>query len=125
MGFTNQQQKAINSNQANVAVTAGAGSGKTSVLTQRIVTNIINNNVNLDQLLVLTFTKDASNEMKERIKQKLSENDKTKHLVINVDSADICTFDSYQLNLVKKYFDKLKVSCDVTIIPDELIKVKS
>ena len=125
MGFTNQQQKAINSNQGNVAVTAGAGSGKTSVLTQRIVTNIINNNVNLDQLLVLTFTKDASNEMKERIKQKLSENDKTKHLVINVDSADICTFDSYQLNLVKKYFDKLKVSCDVTIIPDELIKVKS
>ena len=107
MGFTNQQQKAINSNQGNVAVTAGAGSGKTSVLTQRIVTNIINNNVNLDQLLVLTFTKDASNEMKERIKQKLSENDKTKHLVINVDSADICTFDSYQLNLVKKYFDKL------------------
>ena len=101
-----KQYEAVTNSSQYLRIIAGAGSGKTSVLTQRIVTNIINNNVNLDQLLVLTFTKDASNEMKERIKQKLSENDKTKHLVINVDSADICTFDSYQLNLVKKYFFK-------------------
>ena len=100
-GLTKEQIDAIKSS-GNVLVSAGAGSGKTSVLTKRVLYNLLNG-VQLDELLILTFTNNAANEMKERIKNTLSLYEKTKHLVPFVDSANITTFDAYFLYLVKKY----------------------
>jgi ATP-dependent helicase/nuclease subunit A len=51
----------------NVAVTAGAGTGKTAVLTSRIIKILARESLLLDRLLVLTFTDKAAVEMKERI----------------------------------------------------------
>lgn len=122
MGRTKDQLKAISS-KGNVIVSAGAGSGKTSVLTERVFTNIING-IKLDELLILTFTNNAANEMKERIKDALAKNENTMSLVPFVDSANICTFDSYFLYLVKKYSSKLNISPDIKIVPDDVIKIK-
>ena len=62
MRFTSDQEKVIKSN-GNVIVSAGAGSGKTTVLTERVRQNILGltgSKVNLDELLILTFTNDAA-----------------------------------------------------------------
>ena len=78
-GLTKEQIDAIKSS-GNVLVSAGAGSGKTSVLTKRVLYNLLNG-VQLDELLILTFTNNAANEMKERIKNTLSLYEKTKRYV--------------------------------------------
>ena len=65
------QLKALNEVQGAVLVTAGAGSGKTRLLTHRIVHLIKNINVSPENILAITFTNKASNEMKERISRML------------------------------------------------------
>ena len=66
MAFTKEQQQAINEDGKNIIVSAGAGSGKTQVLTQRILRHI-KDGVDIRDLLILTFTKDAAREMKDRV----------------------------------------------------------
>ena len=69
MKWTSEQLDAINKSGSNIIVSAGAGSGKTAVLTERVITKLKTSSVN--QLLILTFTNNAAKEMKERIKKKL------------------------------------------------------
>ncbi|MDY2727958.1 MAG: UvrD-helicase domain-containing protein [Candidatus Onthovivens sp.] len=122
MKRTEAQQSAIDS-KGNVIVFAGAGSGKTSVLTERVFVNI-KNGIKLDELLILTFTDNAACEMKERIKDVLAKDVKTESLVPLVDSANICTYDSYFLFLVKKYAAKLGLSTNISNMPADIEKVK-
>ena len=83
--FSKEQLEAINSS-GNVIVSAGAGSGKTTVLTERVRRNIagegVKEKVSLDELLILTFTKDAAASMKEKIKDALNESEETGSPVI-------------------------------------------
>lgn len=121
-GLTKEQVDAIISS-GNVLVSAGAGSGKTSVLTKRVLYNLLDG-VNLDELLILTFTNNAANEMKERIKNTLSQYEKTKSLVPFVDSANITTFDAYFLYLVKKYSYIFGIDQNIINLPEDILKVK-
>ncbi len=122
MGFNKEQLKAINS-VGNVIVSAGAGSGKTSVLTTRISNHLLSD-TKLDEILILTFTDNAASEMKMRIKKALSENENTKNLVPLVDSANISTFDAYFSFLVKKYSSRLNISRDIENMPEDLVTIK-
>ena len=65
--WTNEQQEAIYQKGENILVAAGAGSGKTAVLVERIIQKILNDNLSIDRLLVVTFTNAAASEMRERI----------------------------------------------------------
>ena len=65
--WTNEQLNAIKEDRNNVLVAAAAGSGKTAVLVERIINKIINKNVDIDKILVVTFTNAAASEMRERI----------------------------------------------------------
>ena len=121
--FTPDQRKAIVSEGSNILVSAGAGSGKTQVLSARVVYFVSQKHYTLDQFLILTFTKLAAAEMKDRIRKKLIEEGEIE-AANQVDSANICTFDSYALNLVKKYHFDLKVSPNVSIIDKTIIDVK-
>ena len=69
MGWTAQQLRAINDKEGNILVSAAAGSGKTAVLVERIIKLITDSDdpVDIDRMLVVTFTKAAASEMKERI----------------------------------------------------------
>lgn len=123
MEFTKEQQAAITRSGKNILVSAGAGSGKTEVLKQR-VTHFISqeNGPKLNQFLILTFTNLAAGEMKDRIRKALA---KIKSPEANeVDAADICTFDAYALSLVKKYHFLLKVSPNVSNIDSTIIDVR-
>ena len=65
--WTKEQQSAIYEKGSNILVAAAAGSGKTAVLVERIINKIVNENVDIDKLLVVTFTNAAASEMRERI----------------------------------------------------------
>ena len=98
--WTKEQQEAINEEGKNIIVSAGAGSGKTAVLSERVIRKLEKTDIN--KLLILTFTKEAANEMKERIRKKIKKNESLKKQLDLIDSAYITTFDSYALSLVKK-----------------------
>jgi len=120
--FTKVQQTAVTSKGSNIIVSAGAGSGKTQVLTGRVVHFIKNEHYKLNEFLILTFTNLAAGEMKERIRKELTiEGLKDSEMV---DYADICTFDSYALSIVKKYHFLLNVSSNVGIIDSNIINVR-
>ena len=71
MKWTEKQQQVIDSRNRNLLVSAAAGSGKTAVLVERIISMISEGThpLNIDQLLVMTFTNAAASEMRERIGQ--------------------------------------------------------
>ena len=65
--WTEEQKQTINLTGANILVSAAAGSGKTSVLVERIINKIVNEKVDIDKILVVTFTNAAASEMRQRI----------------------------------------------------------
>ena len=119
MAWTNEQKEAIYTEGTNIIVSAGAGSGKTAVLTERVLEKV-KKGISVDNLLILTFTKMAAKEMKERIGDKLKKEGLTSELA-KLDTADITTFDAYALSLVKKYHYCLNVSRDINIIDNSVI----
>ena len=70
MNFTEEQQQAITKSNTSIIVSAGAGSGKTAVLSERVIDKI-KKGIHVDELLILTFTNKAALEMKERIENKI------------------------------------------------------
>ena len=65
--WTKEQLQAINEKNSNILVAAAAGSGKTAVLVERIINKIIKEKIDIDRLLVVTFTNAAASEMRERV----------------------------------------------------------
>ena len=120
--WTKEQQEAIDEVGKNIIVSAGAGSGKTAVLSERVIKKL--EKVDINKLLILTFTKEAANEMKERIRKKIKKNKNLKKQLDMIDSAYITTFDSYSLSLVKKYYYLLNISPNVGIIDSSIINIK-
>ncbi|MBO4679255.1 MAG: helicase-exonuclease AddAB subunit AddA [Lachnospiraceae bacterium] len=114
--FSNDQQQIIDSRHQNILVSAAAGSGKTSVLTERIVGLVSDpvNPVDIDRILVVTFTNAAAKEMKERIGKRLNEmlaahpdNEHLQKQATLIHSAQITTIDSFCLYLLKNHFTKV------------------
>lgn len=120
MAWTDKQTKAIYERNKNIIVSAGAGSGKTAVLSARIL-ELCKEGTSIDQILVLTFTKAAAAEMKERIAKNLRkaglEEEANKAL-----NAYITTFDSFSLAMVRKYYYLLGVDPKLTIADQAVLR---
>lgn len=117
--FTEEQQLAIDMEGTNILVSAGAGSGKTAVLTERVLRKL-KEGTHINELLILTFTNKAALEMKERVRKKLKENELMDELDL-LDSSYITTFDAYSLALVKKYADTIHLSSNITIAESSIL----
>ena len=122
MAWTKEQEMAIYTSGSNIIVSAGAGSGKTAVLTERVKEKV-KSGIHINELLILTFTKAAAGEMKERIRDSLKKNNYTEELKL-IDSAYITTFDSYALSIVKKYHFLLNISKNINIVEATLINIE-
>lgn len=116
--WTEEQQKVIDTRNRNLLVSAAAGSGKTAVLVERIIRMITDeeNPVDIDRLLVMTFTKAAAAEMRERIgaalEQRLEGNPGDQNLerqMTLIHHARITTIDSFCLRLLREHFNELDV----------------
>ena len=123
MAWTSDQEKAIYTTGTNIIVSAGAGSGKTAVLTERVIQKVLDG-TNINRLLILTFTKLAANEMKERIRSTLKKNSMTEQLSL-IDSAYITTFDSFTFSLLKKYHMYFEIPQNINIMDSSIEKVKT
>ena len=121
--FTPEQLRAIKVDGTNALISAGAGSGKTAVLTERVYQLIALKGISLRNILVVTFTNLAAHEMKERIKGRLLKDEQTRHLARDVDSAFIMTFDAFALYLVKTYHYEIGVNPEIDIIDGSLLQV--
>ena len=120
MDWTKEQKQAIFEKGSNILVAAAAGSGKTAVLVERIINKIINENIDIDRLLVVTFTNAAASEMRERILSAIykkieeneneSENKKLQKQITLLNKASICTIDSFCLDVIKNNFFELDIS---------------
>lgn len=124
MTFTEEQQKVIDLRERNLLVSAAAGSGKTAVLVERIISKITQgeNPVDIDRLLIVTFTNAAAAEMRERIgvaiEKKLSENPEDKHLQRQqtlLYNAQITTIHSFCLFVIRNYFHRIDLEPDFRI----------
>ena len=123
MKFSQEQLQAINESGHDILVNAGAGSGKTAVLTNRLI-RLINNGVKIDELIVLTFTNPAANEMKERLRKELKQTNtpNAKEALQKIDVANIQTFDGFINEFIKKYHYLLNMKQDFTIIDSVISK---
>lgn len=120
--WTSDQLDAINLTGKNIIVSAGAGSGKTAVLTERVITKI-KSGISIRNLLILTFTNLAAGEMKDRIRSAIKKADLVEELNY-IDNAYITTFDSFSLSIVKKYHYLLNITSSPKIVDSALISIK-
>lgn len=123
--WTKDQSLAITTRGGKIIVSAAAGSGKTAVLSERVI-KLILEGVSVDELLVVTFTKAAAEEMKTRIKEKIEKayaddltNDYLKKQLSLVDLANITTMDAFYGDLVKENFEKLGIDKNFNILSNE------
>ncbi len=112
MAWTPEQQQAIDLEGQNIIVSAGAGSGKTAVLTERVIRKL-KSGIHINELLVLTFTNAAAAEMKERIRVAINNTKGLEEEAKLLDSAFITTFDSYSLAIVKRNHTYLNISKEI------------
>ena len=115
--WTEEQKQAIYEKGSNILVAAAAGSGKTAVLVERIINKIIKEDIDIDKLLVVTFTNASASEMRERILNAIykkideePENEKLQRQITLLNKASICTIDSFCLDVVKNNFFEINIS---------------
>ncbi|HBF7899188.1 helicase-exonuclease AddAB subunit AddA [Clostridioides difficile] len=116
--WTKEQLEVIESRECNLLVAAAAGSGKTAVLVERIIQMITSreNPIDIDKLLVVTFTNAAASEMRERIGdaigKALDENPENKHLqnqLVLLNKSSITTIHSFCLDVIKSNFHRISL----------------
>lgn len=120
--WTKEQKRAIEEKGNNILVAAAAGSGKTTVLVERIIQKIIKNRTNIDRLLIVTFTNAAASEMRERILnalyKEIDKNPLDTHLqrqIVLLNKANICTIDSFCLDIIKNNFFEIGIPSNFRI----------
>lgn len=109
-GLDEFQQKAVESAHNQLLIIAGPGSGKTTVLTQRIAHLILDKNIAPQNCLAITFTRKAAQEMRERL-AKISE-EKAKLLNIH-------TFHSLCFSILKENYERAGLSQDFTVMSEQ------
>lgn len=118
MNFTREQEYAINLRDEDIMVSAGAGAGKTRVLVSRLIERMLDEKdpVEADRFLVMTFTKAAAAEMKERIVKELSSrlgqdpgNRLIRRQMLTARRADFCTIDSFCSRVVRMHYHSLDI----------------
>lgn len=123
--FSEVQLQILGNNSTNQLVSAGAGSGKTTVMIQKIADLIIESKVPVESMLVVTFTVLAAQEMKarliEELNKKLKSSTDKQHIldvIDQVNQANIDTIDGFSSKTIKKFFYELNISPNIEIITD-------
>ena len=132
MQFTKDQQRVIDARNKNILVSAAAGSGKTAVLVERIIQMVTDEEhpVDIDKLLIVTFTNAAAAEMRERIfaaiNRELLNKPESEHLqrqAALIHNAKITTIHSFCLEVIRNYFSEIGLDPSVRIADDGEIKL--
>ncbi len=129
IAYTEQQQSVIDIRGRNVLVSAAAGSGKTAVLVERVIQMILKKEIGIDELLVVTFTRAAASEMRERISDALSRElsgkpqPELREQLALLPSADITTIHSFCLKVIRENYSALGLEPDFRIAEEAEIEI--
>ena len=134
--WTKEQSEAIEKRDKNILVSASAGSGKTAVLVERIIQKVVNEYLDVDKILVVTFTNAAAQELKEKIlnaiykalntQKDIKQINHLKNQLIYINRASITTIDAFCLRLVKENFNILNIDPNIKICEEsQSILIKS
>ena len=136
--WTEEQERAIALSERRLLISAAAGSGKTAVLTERIVARVLDpkHPVDIDELLIMTFTRAAAAEMRERIRRRLEDclqqalrdgeagiAARAKRELAELDAARITTIDSFCLTVLREHADRLAVDPAFRVGSEEELRI--
>lgn len=120
--WTKEQKQAIYEKGENILVAAAAGSGKTAVLVERIIKKVIEEEIDIDKILVVTFTNAAASEMRQRILEaiykKIEEdpiNIRLQRQITLLNRASICTIHAFCLDIIRNNFYEIDTSANFRI----------
>ena len=125
MKLTKEQEQVLESEVKDLVVSASAGSGKTFVVIEKLIGLICDKKVPVERLLVLTFTKAASNEMRTRLYNAMLEKPSSKFLIEQIDTlpiSDISTIDSFCEKIIKRNINKLELDENFIILDEKSVK---
>ena len=130
MNWSKEQKWAIEKSGSNILVSASAGSGKTTVLVERIINKVVNQKVDIDKLLVVTFTNAAASEMKQRlleaIYKKIDENPNDEYLqkqILLLNRSHISTIHSFCLDVIRNNFFELGIPANFRVADTTEIQI--
>ncbi len=133
--WTKEQEVAINKQNSNILVSASAGSGKTAVLVERVINKVIKYKIDIDKILVVTFTNASAVELKERlllaIYKELNKNPNDaflKRQLTYINRANITTIHAFCLELIRSNFHILDIDPNFSICDEaqsSLLKLKA
>lgn len=136
--WTEEQGRAIALSERRLLISAAAGSGKTAVLTERIVSRVLDETrpVDIDRLLIMTFTRAAAAEMRERIRRRMEDSleaavregktglaARAKRELAALDAAQITTIDSFCLSVLREHADRLEVDPAFRVGGEEELRI--
>jgi len=130
--WTSEQKKAIDSRDGTILVSAAAGSGKTAVLVERVLRRLMDTEkpCSAERLLIVTFTRAATQQMKERIFQALNkelradpDNKHLKHQLVMLPSAKISTIDGFCNDIVRENFHDIDLTPDYKMLEGAQLKI--
>ena len=136
--WTEEQGRAIALSDRRLLISAAAGSGKTAVLTERIVSRVLDETrpVDIDRLLIMTFTRAAAAEMRERIRRRMEDSleaavregktglaARAKRELAALDAAQITTIDSFCLSVLRDHADRLEVDPAFRVGGEEELRI--
>lgn len=123
--WTPEQEAAITARGASVVVSAAAGSGKTSVLVERLTQLLTDPEYPAEKMVVVTFTNDAAGEVRARLNRALTakvleepENEWLRRQQTMLQSASISTIHSYCLRLLREQFAQLDISANFRVMDE-------
>lgn len=130
IAWNEEQKKVIETRNADILVSAAAGSGKTAVLVERITRLICDEGVSFDELIVMTFTKAAAQEMRERVERamrdRLAEDPGNTHIrtqLAAIARARISTIDSICQTIIKQYYQYLDIDPNFRVADEGELKI--
>lgn len=125
--WTTDQEKAINSVDCNLIVSASAGAGKTSAMVERALTLVAGKRIPVEKIMLLTYSNNSAGEMKERLRQGMinyakehpEDADYIREQLDDLSQADISTIHGFCFKLVREFFEVVGLSPSVGISPDD------
>lgn len=115
--WTEAQRAAIKTRDKNILVAAAAGSGKTAVLVERILSLVLSGECDVDELLVMTFTDAAAREMRQRVETALERaldeartpeaSARIERQMVLLTGASISTMHKFCLQVLRRHFEAI------------------
>ena len=121
--WTGEQLRAIEARDTNILLSAAAGSGKTTVLVERVLRLIADEGADVDRMLVVTFTRAAASDMRAKLSRQLNEraaagDERCREQLLKLDGASISTLHAFCADFLRVNFEAAGVDPAFRILDD-------